>query len=156
MSAIVDRRELSLVLFELLGVERLQVHQRFAGYDRDAIQQVLDTAQHLAVSRFQPIAAEADANEPHFVGGRVLMPEGIGQALAAYAEAGFFALPFPEIDCGLRAPWVVHTAAAGIFSCANTAVANYAFLTIAAANLLRSAFRASISSGAKLPETAAG
>ncbi len=90
MSAIVDSRELSLVLLELLGVERLQVHQRFAGYDRDAIQQVLDTAQHLAVSRFQPIAAEADANEPHFVGGRVLMPEGIGQALAAYAEAGFF------------------------------------------------------------------
>lgn len=155
MSMIVDRRELSFVLFELLGVERLQAHRRFAGYDRDAIQQVLDTAQHLAVNRFQPIAAEADANEPRFVDGRVLMPEGIGQALAAYAEAGFFALPFPETDGGLQAPWVVHAAAAGIFSCANTAVANYAFLTIAAANLLR-AFGSPELKRSLLPQMLAG
>ncbi|OYV87413.1 MAG: acyl-CoA dehydrogenase, partial [Acidiphilium sp. 21-68-69] len=49
---------------------------------------------------------------------------------------GFFALPFALEHGGLQAPRVLHTAASGIFTCANTAVANYAFLTVGAANLL--------------------
>lgn len=133
---IVDRRELDFVLHELLGVERLLAHPRFAAYDRDAIRQMLDTAQQIAEDKFLPIAAEVDANEPTFVDGRVVMPAGTGQALRAFAEAGFFALPFPEDVGGLQAPWFLHTAVGGIFTCANTAVTNYAFLTIAAANLL--------------------
>ena len=155
MSLIVDRRELDFVLFELLGIDRFHSHPRFSGYDRDSIRQMLDTAQDIAESEFLPIAAEVDANEPRFVDGRVSMPEGIGQALAAYAEAGFFALPFPEVDGGLQAPWVVHTAASGMFSCANTAVVNYAFLTIAATNLLR-AFGSAELKNAFLPQMLAG
>lgn len=137
MSLIVDRRELDFVLFELLEVERLLEHSRFAAYDRGAIGQVLDTAQRIAEEKFQPIAAEVDANEPKFVNGKVDMPKGTGEALRAYADAGFFALPFPEEVGGLQAPWFLHTAIGGMFMCANTAVTNYAFLTIAAANLLK-------------------
>jgi butyryl-CoA dehydrogenase len=70
--------------------------------------------------RFLPIAAEVDA----------------ANALRAYAEAGFFALPFSEDIGGLQAPWFLHTAVCGMFACANTSVTNYAFLTIAAANLI--------------------
>jgi len=134
---IVDRRELDFVLFELLDVERIAQNPRYAAYDRSAITQILDTAQQIAEQKFLPIAAEVDANEPRFVDGRVVLPESIATALASYAEAGFFSLPFPEEVGGLQAPWIVHTAVSGMFSCANTAVTNYAFLTIAAANLLR-------------------
>ncbi|WP_202311445.1 acyl-CoA dehydrogenase [Mesorhizobium sp. L-8-10] len=136
MSMIVDRRELDFVLFELLDVAALLEHPRFAAYDRSAIGQMLDTAQKIAEDKFLPIAAEVDANEPKFVNGKVEMPGGTREALRAYAEAGFFALPFPEEIGGLQAPWFLHTAIGGMFSCANTAVTNYAFLTIAAANLL--------------------
>lgn len=155
MSMIVDRRELDFVLFELLGIERFQAHPRFAGYDRDAIRQMLDTAQGIAEEKFLPIAAEVDADEPRFVEGRIVMPDGVGDALDAYAQAGFFALPFAEEDGGLQAPWVVHTAASGMFACANTAVTNYAFLTIAAANLLRS-FGSDDLKGRFLPRMLAG
>lgn len=137
MSMIVDRRNLDFVLYELLGIEETTLrHPKFAAYDRAAIGQMLDTAQQIAEDRFLPIAAEVDADEPRFVNGRVEMPAGTAQALAAYAEAGFFALPFDEEIGGLQAPWSVNTAIGGIFTCANTAVANYAFLTVAAANLL--------------------
>ncbi|WP_287991065.1 acyl-CoA dehydrogenase [Acidiphilium sp.] len=136
MSMIVDRRDLDFILFDLLGMEELLRHPHFAAFDRDACTQMLDTAQQIAEDHFLPIAAEVDANEPRFVGGRVEMPEGTGHALRACAEAGFFALPFAQEHGGLQAPRVLHTAASGIFTCANTAVANYAFLTVGAANLL--------------------
>ena len=136
MSMVVDRRELDFVLFELLDVERLQAHPHYAPYDRDAMRQILDTAQGIAETEFLPIAARVDADEPRFVDGGVVLPAGIDQALGAYAQAGFFALPFKAEFGGLQAPWVLHTAASGMFTCANTAVTNYAFLTIAAANLL--------------------
>ncbi|MGE0008147.1 MAG: acyl-CoA dehydrogenase [Parvibaculaceae bacterium] len=136
MSMIVDRRELDFVLFELLDVERLLRHPRFHAYDRSAIRQMLDVAQKIAEQKFLPIAAEIDANEPVIVGGKVEVPAGVGAALRDYAEAGFFALLFPEEAGGLQAPWFVHTAVGGMFNCANTSVTNYAFLTVAAANLL--------------------
>jgi len=133
---IVDRRDLDFVLFELLNVERLLRHPRFHAYDRGAIQQMLDVAQKIAEQKFLPIAAEVDANEPVIVDGRVEVPAGVGAALREYAEAGFFALPFSEEAGGLQAPWFLHTAVGGMFSCANVSVTNYAFLTVAAANLL--------------------
>lgn len=136
MSGIVDRRDLDFVLYEMLDAGRLLGHGRFAAFDRDAIRQILDTAQHLAEDRFLPVAALVDAEEPQFVDGGVRMPGAAAEALRAYAEAGFCALPFPEDAGGLQAPWFLHTAVSGMFFAANTAVANYAFLTIAAANLL--------------------
>ncbi|HEV2160466.1 acyl-CoA dehydrogenase [Bradyrhizobium sp.] len=136
MSVIVDRRNLDFILFELLEIERLLGHPRYAAYDRPALQAILDVAQGIAEESFLPIAAEVDANEPRFADGKVVMPDGTAQALRAFAEAGFFALPFNEDIGGLQAPWVVHTAVGGLFTCANTSVTNYAFLTIAAANLL--------------------
>ena len=133
---VVDRRELDFVLYELFKVEEILGHSRFAAYDRGAIGQMLDTAQQIAEDKFLPIAAEVDAKEPAFVDGKVIMPDGTGDALRAFAEAGFFALPFPEDAGGLQAPWFLHTAVSGMFTCASVSVANYAFLTIAAANLL--------------------
>jgi alkylation response protein AidB-like acyl-CoA dehydrogenase len=133
---IVDRRDLDFVLFELLGVEDILRHPRFAAYDRAAIQQMLDTGQQIAEDKFLACAAQVDADEPAFVDGKVSMPGATGDALRAFAEAGFFALPFPEELGGLQAPWFLHTAVSGLFTCANTAVSNYAFLTVAAANLL--------------------
>lgn len=137
MSMIVDRRDLNFMLFELLKVEALFQHRLFAAYDRGAIEQMLDTSQRIAEDEFLPTAAEIDADEPRFVDGKVVVPAATGKALAAYAKAGLFALPFGEDIGGLQAPWTLHTAVSGIFSCANTAVMNYAFLTIAAANLLK-------------------
>lgn len=136
MSIITDRRDLDFVLFELLQVDRLLEHPLFDGYDRSMVEQILDTAQRVAEDSFLPIAAEMDANEPRFVDGKVVMPASARRALEAYAEAGLFALPFSAEIGGLHAPRVLHTAAMGMFTAANTALANYAFITVAAANLL--------------------
>ena len=136
MSLIVDRRDLDFVLFEMLGADRLADRPRFAAYDRVAMGQILDTAQALAEDVFLPIAAQVDADEPKFVNGKVEQPAATGAALRAWAEAGFFGLAFDEAAGGLQAPWTLYTAATGMAVAANTPVTNYAFLTVAAANLL--------------------
>jgi alkylation response protein AidB-like acyl-CoA dehydrogenase len=137
MSSITDRRDLDFVLFELLGADRLLEHPRFAAYDRSTVEQVLDTAQRVAEEQFLPIAAELDANEPRFIDGKVVMPASARGALEAHAEAGLFALPFSQEIGGLGAPRILHTAAMGMFTAANTGLANYVFVTVAAANLLQ-------------------
>lgn len=136
MSMIVNRRDLDFLMYEMLHSEALSDRPRFANFDRAAMSQILDTAQTLAEEVFLPIAAEVDANEPQFVDGKVVQPAATGKALRAYAEAGFFSLAFPEDVGGLGAPWTLYTAASGMAVAANTPVTNYAFLTIAAANLL--------------------
>lgn len=136
MSLIVDRRDLDFHLFEVLEIGRLFETAHFAALDRAAVTAVLDTAQSIAEDRFAPLAAALDANEPQFVGGKVeIMPE-VAEALAAFGEAGFFAAGFDEDVGGLQLPYTVTTAANGMFACANTAVFNYAFLTMANANML--------------------
>jgi len=136
MSLIVDRRQLDFLLYDLLGLDRSFAAGRFEGWDRETVGQILDTAQKIAEDHFLACAAETDAQEPRFEAGKVVLPDSIGTALRAQGEAGFFALPFAADLGGLQAPWVVHMAASGMFTCANTGVANYAFLTIAAANML--------------------
>ena len=64
-------------------------------------------------------------------------PSEARDALRAHAEAGFFALGFDEAVGGLQAPTVAVLMASGIFTCANLSLANYAFLTVANANMLR-------------------
>lgn len=137
MSMVTNRRELDFVLFELLGANELLAHPRFAAFERGMVGEVLDTAQRIAEEKFLPIAPELDANEPRFVDGKVVMPASARGALEACAGAGIFALGLPEENGGLGAPRFLYTAALGMFTGANTALANYIFLTVAAANLLR-------------------
>src|SRR5215469_16807892 len=109
---------------------------RYAALDRSSVEQLLDTAQTLAEELFLPCAASLDANEPQFVSGKVQMPPEAAVALRAYAEAGLFASSFDEADGGMQIPYLLANAMNGMFSCANTALSSYAFLTRAAAALL--------------------
>ena len=155
MSLIVDRRQLDFLLYEFLDIDALFGTARYADWDREAVGQILDTAQKIAEDHFLPIAAEVDANEPTYENGKVVMPAGIGKAIAEQAGAGFFALPFDGEVGGLQAPWLVHMAASGMFTCANTGVSNYGFLTMAAANML-SAFGSDALKERFLPRMLAG
>ncbi|MCE8556564.1 acyl-CoA dehydrogenase [Ruegeria pomeroyi] len=136
MSLIVDRRQIDFLLHEVLSLEDLFQTNRYSDWDRETVDHMLETAEKIAEEYFQPCATEVDAQEPRFENGKVVLPDAIKTAIAAQSEAGFFALPFDAGVGGLQAPWMVYMAASGMFTCANTAIANYGFLTIAAANML--------------------
>ncbi|MFH1795716.1 MAG: acyl-CoA dehydrogenase [Pseudomonadota bacterium] len=134
----IDRPDLSFQLFELLDADRLSEASRFADWDRSAIDNVLDTAERIAIDHFLPHAAAVDENEPEFVGGKAIVDPRVGAALAVYREAGFFGAGFDHEWGGAQMPETVRIACAYMFSAANVGTAGYPFLTVGAANLIAS------------------
>ena len=133
----IPRAELDFLLFDWLGTEALLSRPRFAHLDRADLHSMLDAAQQLAAQHFAPHAAKSDANEPQVRDGKVVLIPEIADALAAYREAGFFAMNAPRDDGGLDLPCVAISAIGGCFTAANPGTNGYPFLTQAAANLLR-------------------
>jgi len=136
VSQIVNRRDLQFLLFEFLELERFFARSRYQNFNRDTIETILDTAQAIAERLYLPCAAALDATEPEFVDGKVSIAPQVGEALAAYAEAGFFGAAFDESLGGLQLPYAISMAVNGMFMCANVGIANYALLSIANANML--------------------
>ena len=136
MSAIINRRDLDFLLYEVLDVPALCRVPRYAQQDRSTFDSVIEAAHALAEKKFLPFAAKLDANEPQFDGQRVhLIPE-VKDALTAYIEGGFLSAAFDADAGGLQLPYVVAQAVASLFASANGPAVGYMMLTAAAANLL--------------------
>ncbi|MEM7277260.1 MAG: acyl-CoA dehydrogenase [Pseudomonadota bacterium] len=136
MSMIVNRRDLSFLMYETLGLEEILKSERYADYDKESVDAMLDLAQTIAEEKFLPSAGLLDANEPEFVDGKVrLIPE-VGEAIDAYREAGFCTSAYDADVGGMQLPWLVDNAVKGMFSCANGAINSYLFLTQGVANML--------------------
>lgn len=136
MSQVVDRRNLDFLFYEVFNLGELLEAPRFAAYDRTTVSGVLDVAQAISEQEFLTCAAELDANEPKFVGGKVVVPEIARSALMACGSAGLFSAGFDQDVGGLGLPAMVTYAANGILACGSISLANYQFLTIANANML--------------------
>jgi alkylation response protein AidB-like acyl-CoA dehydrogenase len=135
-SPLVDRRHLDFVLHELLQVEQLCGYPRFGEHSRETFDAALDLAHQIAVETFLPHNRQSDLNEPHMVDGTVkLIPE-IGEALAAFNEAGFMAVLADHDDGGMQMPFVIASACDALFAAANVGTVAYPLLARAAANLL--------------------
>lgn len=136
MSMIVNRRDLNFLMYETLGLDEILKSERYADYDDDAVEAMLDLAQTIAEEKFLPSAGLLDANEPEFVDGKVrLIPE-VADAIDAYREAGFCTSAYDAEIGGMQLPWLVDNAVKGMFSCANGAINSYLFLTQGVANML--------------------
>ncbi len=136
-STLIDRRDISFLLYEWLDVETMLDRPRYAGQSRDVFDDVIDLSQRIAAELFAPHNREADENEPH-VGpdGRVELVDAVGPALDAFFEAGLAGAAMPGSVGGMDLPSVVGNAGFSYFHAANTASAVYAMLTIGAANLI--------------------
>jgi butyryl-CoA dehydrogenase len=137
-SPLVDRRQLSFLLHEVLEVESLLALPRHAGGSRETFDAAVDLAHELALAHFLPHNRASDVHEPH-VGpdGRVVIIPEVKAALDAYARAGFMAATADEALGGMQLPMVVATACDGLFMAANLATAGYALLARGAADLIR-------------------
>jgi butyryl-CoA dehydrogenase len=133
-----DRDDLAFQLFDVAGLDQLFDSERFRNIDREVVEGVIDTATKLAASHFEPFARFADENEPQFVDGTVKMIPQTGEAVRAFADAGFIAAPFPEELGGLGLPEAVVQSVYFIFATANIAFQGYGMLAAAAGRVLAS------------------
>jgi butyryl-CoA dehydrogenase len=136
MSMIVNRRDLDFVLYETLGLDKILESERYADYDRESLDSMLDLCQTIAEDQFLTCASKLDANEPQFVDGKVETISELKDAIAAYQEAGLCASAYDADIGGLQLPWMADQALNGMFICANNPAHIYLFLTQGVANML--------------------
>ena len=129
MSMIVNRRDLDFVLYETLGLDKILESDRYADYDRESLDAIMDLCQTIAEDQFLPCAAKLDANEPKFVDGKVETISELKEAIAAYQEAGLCASAYDSDVGGMQLPWMMDQALNGMFVCANNPAHIYLFLT---------------------------
>lgn len=138
MATLLNDRDLKFQLYEVLDTEALLKRTRYAEHDRAIFDATLDTARDIAAQYFAPHNQKGDANEPVFDGTKVsLIPE-TQPAWNVFAEAGFLASHHDFDDGGSQLPEVVLRASMAYFNAANVSSTAYSFLTIGAANLLKS------------------
>ncbi|WP_414430078.1 acyl-CoA dehydrogenase [Alcanivorax sp. IL3] len=134
---ILDRRDLSFQLFEVLDTDALFQRPRFAEHSRETIEAALDTAEKLAREKFANHNSLADKDEPTFVDGKVAMLGEVKTAFDAYINAGFLSSRASFEEGGMQLPEIAAAACKGMFTCVNPSSTAYAFLTAAAANVIR-------------------
>ena len=137
MAALLSERDLAFLLYEFLDTEALVARERYADLSREIFDATLETARKLAEDLFAPHIAKADANEPSFDGTAVTLIPETKHAWDAFAAAGFLNAHWNAGEGGLQLPNVVHSAAVTWFNAANVATTTYSWLTVGAANLLR-------------------
>jgi len=137
MSAkLLNRRDLSFLLYEWLEVERLCARPRYADHSRETFEAALDTSERIATDHFAPINRLLDTEEPHFDGERVHTPAPLKAALGVFNEAGLLAAGNDFEHGGMQLPVTVAKACFAWFDAACVAGVGYPFLTQANANLL--------------------
>src|SRR5512144_392079 len=133
---ICSRRDVSFLLYEWLGVERLTQRPPFAEHSRETSDAALDISEQIATDLFATHNRKSDLNEPTFNGQRVTLIPEIKRALDAFCEAGLMAAEHDETLGGMQLPVVVAKACFAYFKGSNVATAGYVMLTIGNANLL--------------------
>ena len=136
-SLLLSRADLDFLLYDWLKIDELTERERYAEHSRETFDAALDLSEALANEHFAPHNKKADANEPRFEYGKVVMIPEVGAALKRFGEAGLFAAQADYDLGGMQLPATVNAACFAFFKAANTGTAAYAMLTTAAANLLR-------------------
>ncbi|GAA4691028.1 acyl-CoA dehydrogenase [Pseudonocardia yuanmonensis] len=137
-AAVMSRRDLQFLLFEWLDVVSLTGHPYFAEHSAETFNGLLEVCESLAADYFAPHNRLSDEHEPRIgEDGKVVLPDEVAAAVAAFAKADLIAAQFDESLGGMQLPLSVFQACMAWFQAANTATTGYLFLTIAAANLLQ-------------------
>ncbi|WP_289145135.1 acyl-CoA dehydrogenase [uncultured Sphingobium sp.] len=137
MSLILSRRDIDFLLFEWLDVEALLREPLYAEHDRETLTAVIDLAETLAEDFFAPANKIADQHEPVMTSdGGVVLPVEISTALDAFRESGLLSASQAVDVGGMQLPFVIDKAAFAWLQAASPAIAGYALLSAAAANLL--------------------
>jgi alkylation response protein AidB-like acyl-CoA dehydrogenase len=102
--------DIRFVLHRVLEVERLGGTPRFAGFDRETADQVLDAGARFAAEVVAPLNAVADRDGAWLENGRVRTPPGFKEAFSRYVAAGWPRLSLPTEYGGQGLPLTLQTA----------------------------------------------
>ena len=133
-----SRRDLAFQLHEVLQVESLARFPYFQDHDRGSIDLVLDTAGQFSETLLRPLLTALDRQEPRLVDGTIRLHPGVRPIIQRFGEDGWITALFPYAEGGQQLPHAVYNAAVFAMQATNYSASVPPFLTLGAANLLRS------------------
>lgn len=133
----ISMRNLHFLLHEVLKIEELAKYERFADYDREAIDMALGAAKEIGDKYLFPHYRDMDKNKAYYADGEVHVSEAVRTSLKAFGEGGWIAATDDYDMGGGQMPVTLLSSAQSIFYAANSNAAAYGFLTTGAANLIR-------------------
>jgi len=133
---IADRRDVDFVLHEQLKVDELAQHERFAEFNRKAVDLIIAEARNLTVKEILPTQKEGDRQGARFENGRVSVPESFHKVWKAFKEGEWLAMTEDPEWGGQGMPRAVAMAAADYLNGGNFAFMMYAGLTHGAGKLV--------------------
>jgi alkylation response protein AidB-like acyl-CoA dehydrogenase len=134
-SLILDERDQQFVLYEMLGVEGLCEHQKYADFSKETFNMILTEAQKIAEEEILPTLAGGDKEGCKLIDGKVLVPECFHRAYKLFCEGGWIGMSFSPEEGGQGIPESVKYAAIEWFY-HNFAFIAYPFATEGAAHLI--------------------
>ena len=129
------RSTLDFLLYEWLAADSLNERKRFADHSRETFDAVFDTCERIAREKYAPFNRTVDAQEPHFDGEKVILPQATHEAQKAYAASGMLSAAQDYDMGGMQLPYTVEAAANAFFAMASVSIGS-GMLTTGNANLL--------------------
>ncbi len=138
LNPLVDSRDVRFVLFEMLGFDKINRFEHFAGLDKEVFEDTLNLAEKIAMAHFYPSNADGDnigltfdpkTNEVH-------VPDALVPGYKAFIEAGFHSLSLPAEDGGMGMPMTLSFSSQEYFNAGNTSLGMYGASLSGTARLL--------------------
>ncbi|NVK49437.1 MAG: acyl-CoA dehydrogenase [Cyclobacteriaceae bacterium] len=137
MTPFYSKKDLFFQLFEHLGVVELNRYPFFRDHNQETFELILDAAEQIASKSLRPLLTEMDRNEPVLENGKIKIHPGMKEIVRQFGEDGWINATFPYEEGGQQLPWTIHLAAGFILQAANYSASVFPFLTLGAANLIR-------------------
>lgn len=128
---------LRFLLYEVHNINEdvLQL-DRYADYDVESVNMLLDSAKTWADQEFYPYFKEMDEQPAYYMDGKVITHPQLNTILKQAGENGWLGTYFDYKDGGMQMPFVVNSAFNHILESANNHVPGYLGLTSGAAHLI--------------------
>jgi len=138
LNPLIDSRDVRFVLFEMLGVDKLNRFDYFSSFDREVFEDTLNLAEKMAVEQFYPTYTDGDRIGLKFdpAKNEVKVPESFHKGFRSYVDAGFHVLSFPPEEGGMGMPVSISFASQEYFNAGNTALGMYCSSITGTAHLL--------------------
>lgn len=137
MAKYMSMEHLRYLLYDVHDVEQLFQYERFADYDKDSVNMLLNAVKSYSDNVLYPPFAEMDAKGAYFEDGKIIVHELVGQAMKDAGENGWLGSTFDYDHGGMQLPHTVANSLFHVMESANNHIPGYLGLTSGAADLIR-------------------
>ena len=118
----VDLRDIKFQLFEWLGLGGMLDAEKFADWDAENVEMVIDEALKIAQEQMGPCNEDGDRIGAQFADGKVTLPESFKPAYRTISEGGWIGLLANPESGGMGLPDTIGTATNEFFNGANVSL----------------------------------